>query len=818
LLGYYLGWRLPFALFVIPSIIFVLMGMRLREPGRGHFERAAAGAHDDVVNTDEVPPSFAESIRILFAIGTLRRIFYALPFLAAAFIGLVALTSLYYDQIFHVGDFSRGLIVAITEPGQVVAILLGIPLATRLMLRDPGAALRMLAVVAIGVAACWTVFCFAPFLWLAITMHLLTAAFLALLTPGIYATLSLAIPPKARAMGYSMAALFILPGLLSLYVIGGIADSYGIRIGLFIAVPLFLIGSWVLASGSIYVKNDINRVWTSTAAQAEVALKRKQGEVKLLLVRGVDVHYDGVQVLFGVDFEVDAGEVVALLGTNGAGKSTLIKAISGLVQATNGAVVFDGRDMTYAPPNEVAERGVVMMPGGQGVFPSISVADHLRLAGWVHRKDPDRVKAATDRVFELFPILQERLSEPAGNLSGGQQQMLAMGMAFIEGPRLLMIDELSLGLAPAIVEQLLPLVRELAAQGTTIVLVEQSVNLALTVADTAYFMEKGEIRFHGPTKELLERPDVLRSVFLEGAATILQTEEPATVAATPDHVETPHTNGHTERPVRLSLQGVSKSFGGLAALTDVSLNARAGEIVGFMGPNGAGKTTLFDVISGFLAADRGTILFGDGDDARDITRLSAATRSRLGLGRSFQDGRLFGSLTVRETIALAYERHLDVRDPVAAALRLPYVVDAEDEIDAGVENLLELLGITDFREKLIRELSTGSRRIVDLACVIAHGPSVLLLDEPSSGIAQREAEALGPVLLRVRERTGATVLVIEHDVPLLLGIADRVVALDLGEVVADGDPDAVVNDERVVTAYLGAARTAVARSGQATES
>jgi branched-chain amino acid transport system ATP-binding protein len=474
--------------------------------------------------------------------------------------------------------------------------------------------------------------------------------------------------------------------------------------------------------------------------------------------------------------------------------------------------------MTYAPPNEVAERGVVMMPGGQGVFPSISVADHLRLAGWVHRKDPKRVEAATDRVFELFPILAERLSEPAGNLSGGQQQMLAMGMAFIEGPRLLMIDELSLGLAPAIVEQLLPLVRELAAQGTTIVLVEQSVNLALTVADTAYFMEKGEIRFHGPTKELLERPDVLRSVFLEGAATLMEADEPATVHATAEHIETPHKNGHTNNPTRLSLEGVWKNFGGLAALTDVSLTASAGEIVGFIGPNGAGKTTLFDVISGFLPADRGKISFGDGENGRDITRLSAASRARLGLGRSFQDGRLFGSLTVRETIALAYERHLDVRDPVAAALRLPYVVDAEDEIEAGVENLLELLGITDFRDKLIRELSTGSRRIVDLACVMAHGPSVLLLDEPSSGIAQREAEALGPVLLRVRERTGATVLVIEHDVPLLLGIADRVVALDLGEVVADGDPDEVVHDERVVTSYLGAAGTAVARSGQASES
>src|SRR5262249_37233186 len=153
--------------------------------------------------------------------------------------------------------------------------------------------------------------------------------------------------------------------------------------------------------------------------------------------------------------------------------------ISGLVEATNGAVVFDGRDMTYAPPNEVAGRGVVQMPGGQGIFPTLTVAEHLRLAAWLHRKDKKVVAEATDHVLELFPVLRGALSEPAGNLSGGQQQMLALGMAFIEKPRLLMIDELSLGLAPAIVEQLLPIVRDIAAQGTTIILVEQSVNLAL---------------------------------------------------------------------------------------------------------------------------------------------------------------------------------------------------------------------------------------------------------------------------------------------------------------------------------------------------
>jgi ABC-type branched-subunit amino acid transport system ATPase component/MFS family permease len=835
-LGQFFGWRLPFIIFVIPTVVFVIIGLRLREPGRGHWEREAAGADAAVVNTDEVPPSFAESIRILWQVGTLRRIWYSLPFLAAAFIGLITLTSLYYEQVFHLDDFQRGLVAAFAEPGQIVALLLGIPLASRLMLRDPGLGLKMLAVVGILVAAAWVLFALAPWLWLAIVMNFLVAAFASLLVPGIYASLSLAIPPKVRSMGYAMATLFIVPGLIALYVVGAIADTYGLRAGLLVVAPIFLIGAWILASGSMYVRSDINRVWTSTAAQAEVMLKRQQGEVKLLLVRNVDVHYDNVQVLFGVNFEVDEGEIVALLGTNGAGKSTLLKTISGLVEATNGAVVFDGRDMTYAPPNEVAGRGVVQMPGGQGVFPTLSVSEHLRLASWLHRKDKAAVAESIEHVLELFPVLRGRLDEPAGNLSGGQQQMLALGMAFIEKPRLLMIDELSLGLAPAIVEQLLPIVADISAQGTTIILVEQSVNLALTIAQTAYFMEKGEIRFHGPTAELLERPDVLRSVFLEGAQTgmdqhahqangVTTNGTPATGVvpngtAVPNGVKpfatvaSPKSNGHeSDAPIRLGLHEVSKQFGGLAALTDVSLQAAAGEIIGFIGPNGAGKTTLFDTISGFVRPDRGSIILGEGDQADDVTDMPAVGRSKLGLGRSFQDGRLFPNLTVAETVAFAFERHLEMRDPIAAALRLPSVSHTEHDVDENVERLLELLAITDFRDKLVRELSTGSRRIVDLACLLAHDPTVMLLDEPSSGIAQREAEALGPLLLRIREQTGATLLVIEHDVPLLLGIADRLVALDLGVVVATGSPEEVVNDPVVVHSYLGTSGAAIARSG-----
>jgi branched-chain amino acid transport system ATP-binding protein len=832
LFAYWWGWKAPFLIFVIPTIVFVILGTKMREPQRGRWERIAMGASDDTVATDEVPPSFAESVRILWAIGTLRRIWYSLPFLATAFIGLSVLTSLYYDHVYHLNVAARGFINAGTQPGAVLGILVGVPLASRLMLQDPGIGLRLLAVVGVFVAGAFALFAVTPYLWLAILMNVFVVAIISLLTPGIFAALSLAIPPKVRSMGYAMASLFIVPGFVGIYLVTWIADTWSIRTGLLIMAPIFLIGSWIIATASFYVKSDINRVWTSTAAQAEVMFQRRAGLAKLLLVRNIDVSYDNVQVLFSVNFEVDEGEIVALLGTNGAGKSTLLKTICGLVEATNGAVVFDGRDATYAPPDEVAGRGVVLMPGGQGTFPGLSVADNLQLASWTRRNEKEAVAAATERVLDLFPVLRERHEELAGNLSGGQQQMLALGMCFIMKPRLLMIDELSLGLAPAVVDQLLGIVNDIRAQGTTIILVEQSVNLALAMAETAYFMEKGEIRFHGPTKELLERPDILRSVFLEGAATVtkgaaandaraeaaleevadeVHADAPAPALASPNGAN--GANGSDVTEIRLQVSGVTKRYGGVVALDDVTFTIAAHEVVGFIGPNGAGKTTLFDAIGGFIPLDGGTVLLGAGDDRRDVTGLPPHQRAWLGLGRSFQDGRLFPSMSVAETLKIALERKVEVRDPFAAAVWLTAVKESEARLQQRADELIELTGIGDFRDKLLRELSTGSRRIVDLACVLAHEPTVLLLDEPSSGIAQREAEALGPLLLRIRAETGTSLLVIEHDVPLLLSISDRLIAMDLGEVVADGAPSAVVNDPRVVSSYLGTSGIAVARSG-----
>jgi ABC-type branched-subunit amino acid transport system ATPase component len=372
----------------------------------------------------------------------------------------------------------------------------------------------------------------------------------------------------------------------------------------------------------------------------------------LLQVRDVDAAYGPVQILFGLDLDVSEGEIVALLGTNGAGKSTLFKCVTGLLPPSRGRIVFDGEDLVGRTPDEIAELGVVMMPGGKSVFPTLTVRENLRLACWLKRKDRAAVQEAEDRVLSLFPRLAERIDQMAGNLSGGEQQQLAVGQALIPDPRLLLIDELSLGLAPSIVGQLIDVVREVHAAGLTVVVVEQSINVALTLAERAVFMEKGGFRFTGPTSELLERPDILRSVFITGAGDGADTAGDA--AAAVRAVDAPLRSAPpADAPVVLSCTGVTKRFGGIVAVDQVDLELRQGQILGLIGQNGAGKTTLFDCVSGFLPVDSGTIVL----DGTDITALPAHQRAALGLGRSFQEARLFPTLTTAETLALARERH-----------------------------------------------------------------------------------------------------------------------------------------------------------------
>jgi branched-chain amino acid transport system ATP-binding protein len=806
------GWRLAFVLVMVPLVITALVGAtKLHDPIRGGTDDADAA----LVAEHEDPVSFPEARRILLSIKTLKRQYAAWFFLGAGVIPLAYLLPLFLEEEFGVNEIGRGLIGA----GNAAATLIGVQLAGRWTIgwfaKGMGEPLKRaayaLGFVGVGIFA----IAVSPALAMVLVIGLVTSFVVGFFFPPFYATQALVSPARVRTLSFGFGSLFLVAGVWILYLLPGfaaLADSRGQRWGLAVTAPYWIICGLVLRSGHKFVADDTMRSMSQLAMTADLRSQRVDAgsDRAILVCSGVEVAYDQVQVLFGVNMEVREGECVALLGTNGAGKSTLLKAISGVVDVTGGAIFFDGRDITQSDGVATTKAGVIQVPGGKAVFPTLTVAEHLRAAGWLYRDDPDYLKQANAQVLETFPRLQERIDQLAGNLSGGEQQMLALAMAFIAKPKLLMIDELSLGLAPTIVEQLLGIVRQIQAGGTSIILVEQSINIALTVADRAYFLEKGEVRFEGSTAELLTRDDIVRSVFLEGATkggdgNVVVKE--ATSLSTNGN-GTAHTL--SDKPV-LAVNGLLKRFGGIRAVDDTSFELHDGEILGLIGPNGAGKTTIFDLISGFLIPDGGRIRF----DGHDLTTMAPDGRAWLGLGRSFQDARLVPSLSVAETIAIGLERHLEVRDHVASTLGLPGIVQLEADVAWTVHDLIELMNLGAFRDKFIRELSTGSRRIVDLAMCIAHDPKVLLLDEPSSGIAQRETEALGPLLKRIQSETGCALLVIEHDMPLITSVSDRMIALELGSPIAEGTPQEVISNPRVVSSYLGGDMAVINRSGNA---
>jgi ABC-type branched-subunit amino acid transport system ATPase component len=287
-----------------------------------------------------------------------------------------------------------------------------------------------------------------------------------------------------------------------------------------LAIPGAL-ATGVLFSASGLIDRDLDRMVDEVIEGEEIKrIRAEGGKLPMLACRNVDFSYGQLQVLFGVDFTVDDGEMVALLGVNGAGKSTLLKVISGIGLPSRGSVRFHGEDVTYLDAERRLLLGITQIPGGRAVFGPMTVVENLRAFGYSLGRDRKQLDRAIDSCFDAFPRLAERRSSLAATLSGGEQQMLGLSKALILRPRLLLIDELSLGLAPVVVAQLLDMVRRINADGTAVVLVEQSVNIALNLVEHAYFMEKGEMRFDGRASELLARDDLLRAVFLQGTAAV----------------------------------------------------------------------------------------------------------------------------------------------------------------------------------------------------------------------------------------------------------------------------------------------------------
>ena len=227
----------------------------------------------------------------------------------------------------------------------------------------------------------------------------------------------------------------------------------------------------------------------------------------MLEVRDLHVSYGAINAVQGVSFELDKGEIVALIGSNGAGKSTILRTISGLEHAQSGSIVFQGTELTKMKAHKIVEQGIAHVPEGRRVFPKLTVTENLRMGANL-RKDKDGIKDSLEQVFDIFPRLKERAKQEAGTLSGGEQQMLALGRALMTQGSLLMLDEPSMGLAPIIVEEIFEVIKKINATGTSILLIEQNAFLALNTASHAYVLETGKITMQGPSAQLLADPRV----------------------------------------------------------------------------------------------------------------------------------------------------------------------------------------------------------------------------------------------------------------------------------------------------------------------
>jgi ABC-type branched-subunit amino acid transport system ATPase component/sugar phosphate permease len=516
------GWRWAMTL-GFAGIPVGLAIARLREPAKGAHERehvlAGAGIVDDSIGPEAGPRVLlGTAVQRLLRIRTLYFQFVAIAVLGFAAVGIPLFGSLYLDRVWGLGAGERAA-VSVLVGG---AAFLGLPAAglvgDRLFRRSPELPLLLAGGSLASFGVIYATALHLPRLWMVIAGWVVAEACLAPLATALTQTVAATAPPDLRSLAFALFGVYslVFGGFAGGVILGAISDAHGSTFALTLMGPITIVGGALLAIGSRHVKGDITRS-IEEILEADGARRRRASgaAISALKVHHVDVAYGTQPVLFDVSLEVAEGEVCALLGTNGAGKSTLLRAIAGLQHPTRGTLRLFGTNTTYLEAEQIVALGVTMLPGGKMTFPSLTVDENLR-AGSFALRNRAGAAGAIDEVYATFPTLGGRRTQRAGTLSGGEQQMLALGRALVHRPRLLLVDELTLGLAPMIVEQLLEIVRAINAQGTTVVLVEQSVNLALTLAHRAFFLERGELRFDGTPAQLVNRDDLLRPVFLDG--------------------------------------------------------------------------------------------------------------------------------------------------------------------------------------------------------------------------------------------------------------------------------------------------------------
>jgi len=512
------AWRWAMVILAFPTFVALVAARRLQEPDRravASYEGSHAADPDSVVHQD-----FRRSLRRVIRIPTFQRQLVGIGVLGFSLIGVAVFGSILWDEVYGVGEGGRGVIAAILATAGLVGTVIGGRVGERAFASDPVRAVRMAGLgigtfgLFVGAAVLMpSVVPMVAILWLA------TVAVSIVASP-LNVTLSAISPPHLRPLMFSMLGLYValFGGIGGGLLVGLIADAAGIRAGMLALLPFGLVGGLIMASSGSTVLEDMAAVERELADQ-DRRLERPAAVVAPVLeVAGLDFAYGPVPILTGIELSVAEGEIAALLGTNGAGKSTLLRVVAGLEIAQRGRVRLFDVDVTEALPHDRVADGLSLVEGGRATFPTLTVEENLRVGPRSARRDRQAMACRVDEVLDRFPELVPHLDLPAGTLSGGLQQMLALGRTLVGRPRLLLVDELSLGLAPAVVQRLLAVVRELNDDGVTVVVVEQSVNVALSLAHTAHVLERGRIRHSGPAADLAGQPDLFRAVFLGGRA------------------------------------------------------------------------------------------------------------------------------------------------------------------------------------------------------------------------------------------------------------------------------------------------------------
>ena len=514
------NWRWVFAMAAAPAFLLGLSALRLPEPQRGQWERrdvlgdvgAARGGPDPAVSAEA-------ALSAVWSLRTVKHMAAGLVAMGVVMFPARSIEAFVLNDEYNLNAFGRGL--AVVPAG--LGLLIVLPLVGRRFddayRTDPGRAVRLVGMLLLPVSVLVPLQYLMGSLPLFVMIGAVSATFLGAAFSMVQPTLQAVFPHRLRGAGAAVAAiaLVVVGGVGGSLVVGFLQDEFGERpaiIGVTLAVvPL---GAWLVIRGAGHVRGDLSLVVSRVREEQrerDVRLAGSPDDIPVLHVSGIDFSYGHVQVLFDFDLEVMRGETVAVLGANGAGKSTAIGVIAGLRSPSRGVVRLNGRTITAVSPEHRAAMGIQMLPGGQGVWPRLSVEDNLLLGADAYRSDRADQARRIEAALEHFPAIADRRKSRARQLSGGMQQQLALARVMLHEPEVLLIDELSLGLAPVVVESLLEVVDGLKSSGQTMVIIEQSVSTALSIADRAVFMEKGRVHFKGTSAELRDNPRLAQTVF-----------------------------------------------------------------------------------------------------------------------------------------------------------------------------------------------------------------------------------------------------------------------------------------------------------------